>query len=101
MLYPPQFSGEPQRKITYSDAQPDDPKVRKARATVALCYPQKAHENFKDSLQYMRFVGARMSPSRQYYLFYDFLNETDVVVVFELDRQGVIKRSMVGSMVDG
>jgi len=101
MLYPPQFSGEPQRRMTYSDAQLDDPKVRKAKEEIALCYPRRVHEDFRESLENMRFVGARLSPSGQYYLVYDFLNMTDVVVVFELNQQGRIMRSMVGSMVDG
>jgi hypothetical protein len=100
-LYPPQFSAKLPREITYSDARSDDPKVRKAQEVIALCYPRKPHSNFKHSLDYMRFVEARLSPSGQYYLLYEFSNMTDVRLVFELNRQGGVQRSMVGSMVDG
>ncbi len=99
-LYPPQFSGEPPREITYSDARSDDPNVRKAQEIIALCYSRKPQGDFKDSLDYIRFVEARLSPSGQYYLLYEFSNMTDVRLVFELNRQGGVQRSMVGSMVD-
>jgi len=100
-LFPPQFSGESPREITYSEARPDDAKVLRAREVVALCYPRKPHSEFKDSLKYMRFAGARVSPSGKYYLLYEFLNVTDARVVVELNREGQITRSMTGSMVDG
>lgn len=98
-FYPPQFEDEAPRKIAYEDVSVTDPVVRKAASLVMRCYQFKPHEEFKDDAMYMNFVHAVRSPDDVYYLVYDFRHITDVRIIFEVDKDGTVLRSMTGGMV--